>query len=259
MQIQRILVGSALAALLVAPLHARQRGPEAEAEAFRQRLLDAFARGDRQAVAGMVRYRLVVDAGGIQIPVLNQAALVKMWDAVFPPAVRCVIEESGMPRAGSPPPKYVMQADATGVTFGRGWIRAERGPGGMKITQMTLPPGYGSATPGKPRQVLFRWGKGRTKYAASLAADNVDVYLVQARQGDLLNAQLERVRAERATLRIVYANGHRVLAPTSSSGQDPRRGWAGALPESGEYRVEVVRRGAYCDPPVTYQISISLE
>jgi len=135
MHIQRTIVGLSLAAFLVVSLHARQRGPEAEAEAFRQRLLDAFARGDRQAVAGMVRYRLVVDAGGIQIPVLNQAALVKMWDAVFPPAVRCVVEESGMLRGGSPPPKYVMQADATGVTFGRGWIRAERGPGGMKAAR----------------------------------------------------------------------------------------------------------------------------
>jgi hypothetical protein len=252
------IVASALMAAMV-PLNAQSRGPEAEAEAFRQRLLDAFARGDRQAVAGMVRYRLVVDAGGIRIPVINQPALVKMWDAVFPPAVRCVIEQSAIPKAGSPPPKYVMRPDAGGVTFGNGWIRAERGPGGMKISQMTLPPGYGSATPGKPRQVLFRWGKGRTKYAGSLAADNVDVYLVQARQGDLLNAQLERVHADRASLRVVQTNGKRVLATTSSSGQDPRRGWAGALPESGEYRVEVVRGGAYCDPPVTYQLAISLE
>ena len=44
-------------------LQARQ-GRANDAEAFRRQLLDAFARGDRRAVAGMVRYRLVVDAGG---------------------------------------------------------------------------------------------------------------------------------------------------------------------------------------------------
>jgi len=147
--------------------------------------------------------------------------------------------------------------EANGVSFGNGSIRADRGPGGLKITNITLPSGYSTGLGGQPRRVAFKWGKGRVKYAGFLAADNVDVYLVQARQGDLLNAQLERVRVERASLRVVNSKDNRVLTPTAPG--DPQRGWAGPVPESGEYRVEVVRRGAYCDPPATYQVTISLD
>jgi hypothetical protein len=51
------------------PSEAQQSIPAAnDAMAFRQKLPDAFERGDRRAVAGMVRYRLVVDAGGLMIP-----------------------------------------------------------------------------------------------------------------------------------------------------------------------------------------------
>src|SRR5262245_34818583 len=110
-------IACAVAALLAigVPLHARQRPSETEAEAFRQRLLDALGRGDRPAVAGMVRYRLIVDAGGMQIPVVNQASLIKMWNAVFPPVVRCVLEQSAVQKPGAPSPKYVTQTDAGGV------------------------------------------------------------------------------------------------------------------------------------------------
>jgi hypothetical protein len=31
------------------------------------------------------------------------------------------------------------------------------------------------------------------------------------------------------------------------------------VPETPEYRVEVVRRGAYCDPAVNYRLKISVE
>jgi hypothetical protein len=230
----------------------------AEAEAFRTQLLDAFTRGDRGAVAGMVRYRLVVDAGGLQVPVVDRATLIKMWNVVFPPEVRCLIEESRIPVPGAPAPRHVIAVDAGGVFFGDGRIRADRGPGGLKITRMTLPPGFGEGAAGKPKPVLFRWGKGRVRYAGRLSADNVDVYLVQARKGDVLNAQLQRARLHSASVRVVQQAGNREL-PAGSAGQSPRRFWAGVLPENGEYRVEVVRLGAYCDPPASYQLTVSLE
>ena len=239
-------------------LQARQ-GQANDAEAFRRQLLDAFARGDRRAVAGMVRYRLVVDAGGLMVPVVDRATLIKMWDVVFPPEVRCMIEQSALPRAGQPAPKYAISVDAGGASLGDGRVRIDRGADGLKITRLVLPPGYGSGLAGKPRQVLFRWGKGLAAYRGRLSADNVDVFLVQARAGDLLNAQLERVRAEDASVRVVQQAGNRVLAAAGPVGSDARRLWAGRVPETGEYRVEVVRRGAYCDPPVNYQLKVGLE
>ena len=238
---------------------ARQRSGDTDAEALRRRLIDAFMRGDRRAVAGMVRYRLVVDAGGLMIPVVDRATLLQMWDAVFPPEVRCLIEGSGVPRPGQAAPRYAMKVDVGGAWYGDGRVRADRGPDGLKITRMTLPPGYGEGLAGKPRQVLFKWGKGRSAYRGRLSADNVDVYLVQARAGDLLNAQLERVRVEDASVRVVHQTGNRLLSPAGPTGSEARRLWAGRVPESGEYRVEVVRRGAYCDPPVNYQLKVSLE
>ena len=38
-----------------------------------------------------------------------------------------------------------------------------------------------------------------------------------------------------------------------------KRLWAGRVPESGEYRVEVLRRGAYCAAAVNHQLKVSLE
>jgi hypothetical protein len=239
-------------------LEARQ-GHANDAEAFRRQLLDAFARGDRRAVAGMVRYRLVVDAGGLMVPVMSRADLLRMWDIVFPPEVRCMIDQSAMPRAGQPAPKYAISVDSGGASFGDGRMRVDRGADGLKITRLVLPPGYGSGLGGKPRQVLFRWGKGLAAYRGRLSADNVDVYLVQARAGDLLNAQLERVSGEDASVRVVQQSGNRMLPSSGPVGRDARRLWAGRVPETGEYRVEVVRRGAYCDPPVNYQLKVGLE
>jgi len=229
-----------------------------DAERFRVQLLDSFARGDRTAVAAMVRYRLIVDAGGLTVPVTSPASLLQMWDVVFPPEVRCMIEQSAIPRQGQPAPKYAISVDSTGAFFGDGRVRVDRGADGLKITRLVLPPGYGSGLAGKPKKVLFRWGKGETTYRGRLSADNVDVYLVQARAGDLLSADIS-VRAERASVRVVQSSGNRVLPAAAPAGGDVRRTWAGRVPENGEYHVEVVRHAAYCDPPVTYQLKVRLD
>lgn len=229
-----------------------------DAEAFRVKLLDGFARGDRRAVAAMVRYRLTVDAGGLIVPVVSPASLLQMWDVVFPPEVRCMIEQSAILRQGEPAPKYAITVDSTGAFFGDGRVRVDRGADGLKITRLVLPPGYGSGLAGKPRKVLFTWGKGLATYRGRLSADNVDVYLVQARAGDLLSTDLS-VRAERASVRVVQPTGNRILPAATPAGSDARRTWAGRVPENGEYRVEVARHAAYCDPPVTYQLKVRLD
>src|SRR5687767_7068102 len=65
-----VLAALAMALVVAVPAQARQTGPEREAEAFRQRLLAALARDDRAAVAGMIQYRLIVEAGFL-IPVVD--------------------------------------------------------------------------------------------------------------------------------------------------------------------------------------------
>src|SRR6185295_13027271 len=142
-----------------------------DAETFRVLLLDSFARGDRRAVAGMVRYRLTVDAGGLIIPIANRATLLQLWDVVFPPEVRCMIEQSAVPRQGQPAPKYAISVDRTGAFLGDGRVRVDRGADGLKITRLVLPPGYGSGLAGIPQKVLYRWGKGLATYRGRLSAD----------------------------------------------------------------------------------------
>lgn len=245
------------AALTLAP-HADATDITKEAETFRQAFVDALARDDRQAVAGMVRYRMIVDAG-LLIPVTDRRTLFKLWDVIFSPATRCLIEQSRFPRPGVPPPRYELHVDSRGASFGSGRIRADRGADGLKIVRITLAAGYGLSSPRTPRQVVFRWGTGRLTYAGRLLGDDVDVYVIEARRGHLLNAQLQRVSPDRVTLRIVHGATGRVLPTAGPKGADLRRLWAGPVPESGAYRVEVARRGAFCDPPTSYQLVLSLE
>jgi hypothetical protein len=34
--------------------------------------------------------------------------------------------------------------------------------------------------------------------------------------------------------------------------------WAARVPADGNYRLDIVRRAAYCDPAITYQLTIGL-
>ena len=119
-------------------MEARQSVRAIDAETFRQKLLDAFARGDRRAVAGMVRYRLVVDAGGLMIPVVDRATLLQMWDVVFPPEVRCLMEESGVQHPRQAKPKYAITTDVGGASFGDGRIRGLLAGSGFIQVELTV-------------------------------------------------------------------------------------------------------------------------
>ena len=67
----------AIALVVAVPAHAQQTGLERDAEAFRQRVLEALARGDRGAVAGMIQYRLIAEAGFL-IPVADRTELFRL-------------------------------------------------------------------------------------------------------------------------------------------------------------------------------------
>jgi hypothetical protein len=58
-----------------------------------------------------------------------------------------------------------------------------------------------------------------------------------------LNAQLERVGVEDASLRVVQQTGNRVLSAAGPTGSDARRLWAGKVPATGEYRSSLARGG----------------
>ena len=71
---------------------------------FATELQRALRMGDRDAVAGVVRYpaRVSVRQRPFPIYVKDRAALADMYDMVFTPHVRCAIVESREPAAGEP-------------------------------------------------------------------------------------------------------------------------------------------------------------
>src|SRR5262245_36041722 len=71
---------------------------DAKSDAFVAALQKAVASDDRRAVASMVTYPITLQASGFNIPANNAAALEKVYDSVFTPALRCAIDES-VPRA----------------------------------------------------------------------------------------------------------------------------------------------------------------
>lgn len=237
----------------LAPLHAQAGNP---GEAFRDRFVAALDGGNRRQVAAMFTYPLRVNVPTLPfpIPVDNASALLQMYDLFFTPELRCAIEGSRAPRAGQPQPQYpLLTADGV-VTLGDGLVVAQQTPAGWRITRLTVI-GHGGPGEGRREEVLFRWGTGELQYGGRLAGNGTDTYTVTARQGDLLQARIERFPGRSLLLRVIELNTGNVVHGAPS---EYARTWATRVGATGDYRVEVVRRGAFCDPSVTYLLTLAL-
>jgi hypothetical protein len=156
--------GLVLAVAITLPADGRlraQSSPSAVSErlaiAFSRALVQAMARRDRRAVAGMVRYPAMVIAGGLNIPLIDRATTQEIYRLVFTPELRCLLEQSSAAPDGSRAAKYPIRIDAGGVSFGDGRIRAELADGSLKITRIVVPPASGESPPppAKPQRVGF--------------------------------------------------------------------------------------------------------
>lgn len=225
------------------------------AATFKAQLLDAISRNRRREVARMFNYPMRVHVPGLPNPVAvnDSATLLQVYDSFFTPRLRCAIEESRAPREGMPPPKYaLLVADGT-VSLANGSIIAQRTPNGFKIFRMTVigtpaPPNSG------PRQVSFLDRRRESQYSGVLAGDGIDSYLVSVREGELLHARIERFPGRTLSLRVIGPNGS-VLAGAST---EYARTWSAPVQETGQHRVQVMRRAAYCDAEVSYALMIAV-
>ena len=106
--------------------------------AFATELQRALRMGDRDAVAGVVRYpaRVSVRQRPFPIYVKDRAALADMYDMVFTPHLRCAIVESREPAAGERPKHSLLLARGV-VSLADGRIIAEGSRGKYQITRMT--------------------------------------------------------------------------------------------------------------------------
>jgi len=215
-----------------------------DADVFVGELRRAVARRDRTAVAAMAQYPMRVLAGGLPIPVSDRAALAKMYDLFFPPEMRCAIERGAVTESSE------------GLSIGGGTVWAQRTGAGIKITRMTVR-GSSSGGPAKPRpteRVMFRAGQPATRLSGTLVRDDVQSYVVWAKKGQRLQAEITGFRGRDAIVRVLDQRG----APLDAKAQDEARTWARPIPVSADHRIDIVRRAPYCDPALTYDLIVTL-
>jgi hypothetical protein len=131
---------------------------------------------------------------------------------------------------------------------------AERTPAGYRITRMTILVGP-NATPHPPQRITFEKGQSELRFSGRLDGDAVDVFLVNAKKGQFLEAAIERFPGRALALKMLDAASGRPLNPVAGAFA---RSVSASLAMAGDSRIEVVRRAAFCDPAVTYQLTIRL-
>jgi hypothetical protein len=225
--------------------------------AFLQQLQDAVNGRDRTAVTRLARYPVTVLASGLQIPVSNPSELVRLYDIVFTPELRCAIVESRLASPSGSRPSVAVMADGVSLASGSIWATVEHDR--LKITRVIVPPST-SAPRGvhQARRIAFVEVRGRpatAQFSGVLARDDVDTYVMSATAGQWLDVKIEGFPGRSAGLRVApRVNGQ---ALTSSLGAGDRT-WTGTLPETTEYRIDVVRRARFCDPALLYTMSVTI-
>lgn len=226
-------------------LSAQDTGPRPNTgvAAFRRALIEAMARKDRDAVARMVKYPATALVGGFTIPLIDRAGTLELYNLVFTSELRCQLE------------RHTPIVDSAGATLADRRVRVVNDGGTLRITRISVPPADGSAPPppSKPIQAYFR--KGQAQFAGRLYGDGLDAYLVTGRKGAHLEARIERFPGRGAMVRVIDPRTGQSL---ERNGAQAPRTWAGRLTEPGSYRVEVVRLAPYCEPPLTYLLTMTL-
>ena len=238
----RLVRATTSAIALIALLHTAGAAGDRDVETFHRTLLDALTAHNTRQVAALFRYPLRIFAPGVAQPIAldNAASTLRMYDVMFNPVMRCAIEDGKR-----------LEADGV-LTLADGRVIAQRTPQGFKITRMTLL--LGSKPPANPPQhVAFaaRWGE--IQRAGRLAFDDVDVYVVNARDGNTLRAAIEGFPGRALLLRVRDQRGELVKGAATEFA----RVWSAPL-QDGTYRVEVARNGGYCKADVTYVLTLGI-
>lgn len=230
--------------------------PADPAAAFKARLISALASGNPRQIAALVKYPIrVTTVLPHPIPVNTAAEMVTMQHLFFTPEMRCAIEESRVARPGQAAPRFAMLVAEGVVSLASGRVIAERTPQGYRITRLTVLGQAAGPANARPKPVIFRWGEGERWFSGRLGGDGVDGYLITARAGDLLQAKIERFPGRSLQLRVTEVGTGRVIQGAQT---EYSRLWAARVPAAGDYRLDVVRRAAYCDPSVTYLLTLGL-
>ena len=237
-----------LALTLSVETHGDEPARSPAVAAFVSRLQQAVDQHDARAVAALVRFPATVLVGGWHIPMNDARMFLGIYDELFTPQLRCQLAQ-----------KPAIQVAGDGVSLADGAIWAQVDRGQLKIHRLIVP---ASSVPRRTRQlsrsVAFIDPRYPARYAGTLVQDDVDSYVVAARKGQVVKARIDGFRGRDAVLR-----GGIPTDPQSARSDDANdratRMWSARATEPTEYRLDVVRLVPYCDPAVTYALTIALE
>jgi hypothetical protein len=242
-------ITSAAAIVLLAAVPRAQTPPPAAAGdraagAFLSTLRRGVANRDPATVAQVFQFPITVNAV-FAIPVRNAADLRQYYDAFF---------TEDLVRAIACGP---IQRSAAGITINK-QLFAERRGDEFKIVRMSahsVTPKKASA-PRKPRRVIFNApGYRLAPFAGTLERGDVDSYVIWVRKNEVLRVTLTGFKGNAASMRILNERRQ----PVDARAADVARAWTAPVPETGDYRIDVVRRAGQCEPPVVYDLAIRLQ
>ena len=218
-----------------------------QVDAFLAQLQRASQAGDRNAIAAMIRYPIIVGIGGLRVPFADAAGLLARYDDIFTPALR----------------------DA--IARGSSGVVVEIVDGQARITSITVPPDAdessvagvppvdapsGGSRRQEPRRIAIRVGPRPTQIPGVLARDGADMLILYLPKGRLASVRLERVPVGAAVIRVVHATtGAPLAARPSADG----RFVSGRPTENGDYRIEVRRTDKTDEAHLPYMLSLSLK
>jgi hypothetical protein len=266
--------------LLIAVLHPgslvageRAGAPQEDtaARAFLADLQRLVLRDDRRAVAGLIRYPILVASGTVQIPFADAAALVERYDLVFSPALKSKIAQSAFATPGQRQPTYAAVASSGALTFAGGAILAEQIDGVFRITRISLAmddqfaavAGEASArgTAGSrgrraPERLTVRGRLHMAQASGTLAAGETRSYVVWGGQGQLFEARVDGVRGREILLRVVNA---KTGAPIDARAAEGVRRWMGRLTAGADYRIDLLRGAPSSEQAPRYVLVVSVK
>lgn len=244
------LVACCLSATLPAAAW-QARIDQEEVRRFLRELQRSVASDDRVAVSRLMHYPLTVWAAGVRIPIRDSAALLQYYDAVFASALKDVIARAELPRDGRPAPAIAVRISPSDVVIQANTITIERVGDHLKVTRLSVPPapvgrgkaGLPSKPPREPTRIMM--GLRTVQLAGFLAEGERDSYVIWADKNQLLEVRISGVRQRDVVARIVRL---KTQDPLDARAREGTRTWVGRIPDSGEYRIDVVRVGRGREP-----------
>jgi hypothetical protein len=241
-----------------------QRG----ARSFVAELQRGLARDDRQAIAAMVAYPIVVLAGSVRIPIRDATFLLESYDVIFSPELKDIVAQAQIADRGRAAPRHPIVLTPGGMSIGDDLIGVQSIGGSLKITRINIPlssgvaPFEGSAAsraePSKPREarrIVLLSGQRSTQVSGALPPGGRESYIFRATKGQWIEVRVDRVPG-RAVIARIFDEKRR--APLDARARDGGRIWTGQMPASADYRIEVQRVIPTGTPVLPYDLIVTV-